>query len=80
MGLSRSVDDFVVKENFVIPNGFSDKAQYDRLTYRGRAVGLDLPGLGSGPATWRYQYGSLCFTTEMACKANSTSERCSAAH
>ena len=73
------IDDFVVKENFVIPSGFSDLPQYDRLAYRGRAVGLDLPGLGSGPAIWRYQYGSLCFTTEMACKASAISVRCSAA-
>ncbi len=38
-----------------------------KYAWQGRAVGLDLPALPIGPASWRLQYGGVCFTTELSC-------------
>ena len=72
----QGIDDFRVAERFVIPPGFGDSPQYDNLSYKGRAVGLDLSAFVENRARWRVRYGSTCFETELACRGDSLARRC----
>jgi hypothetical protein len=64
-----------VRESFVIPSNDA-KPQFDRLKYKGRAVGLDLGAFTASSASFRLQFGSLCFTTQLACKGSAASRHC----
>lgn len=71
----HGVDDFTIKTRFVIP-GNPLQSQYDKIDFAGRGVGLALGGLTSGSATFRAQFGSLCFTTELGCRSNGVAVSC----
>jgi DNA-binding beta-propeller fold protein YncE len=62
------IDDYKISTHFVIP-GNDANPQYDKVGYKGRAVGLDLSGFTASQATFedRFSRGSLCFSTERAC-------------
>ena len=60
------IDEYVIKEKWYDP---ANGPQYLRDTYKGRAVGLDLPAITSPTATWRVQWSGTCFTTDLTCAA-----------
>ncbi len=74
--IPTGIDAFNVHEGFVIP-GNDAKPQFDRLKYKGRAVGLELGGFTASSASFRLQFGSVCFTTALTCKGSGSSRSCS---
>ena len=72
----RGIDEFRLKEDFVIPPGFSTKPQFQKATWSGRSVGQDLGAFAATDAWFRLQFGSTCFTTEVDCKTAGTGRTC----
>jgi len=70
--LSRGITFYQIKTSFYMLSGFSDEPQRNRITYKARAVGLDLSTFVAPRAWLRGQFGSTCFTTELACSARAT--------
>jgi sugar lactone lactonase YvrE len=73
----QGIDDYKLTTRFVFP-GDPAKPQYDRLRYKGRAVGLDLSVFTASRATWRAHFsrGSLCFTSELECRGTGAVRSC----
>src|SRR5439155_261178 len=68
--IGAGVDQFTITDAFRLPR---DASRRDRYAYRGRAVGLDLSSFsGAQSATFRLQFGSVCFTTALRCRSIGT--------
>ena len=72
------VVEYDLKERFVIP-GSDTRPQYDKLGYKGRAVGADFSTFTEMTATYRMQFQSICMTTEIVCRTSGSGRVCKAA-
>ncbi len=68
--LERGITSYTISTKFVIPPGFGDDPQRDQIKYEALAVGEDLSGFTDAQAWYRAQFGSTCFTTELACRTS----------
>lgn len=72
----HGIDDFNLKDIWrPSPDGGFTPDRFT-LTYKGRAVGLDLTGFAEPLAHFRLQWGSNCFTTELSCRPGNTGPLC----
>ena len=69
------IDDFRVSTRFLIPAN-DNQPQRDNIRFKGRAVGLDLSGFTESEATFRLQFDSICFTTQLQCRTTSSGRIC----
>lgn len=73
----HGIDVYELTTKFVIPAGAAP--QFNRVGYKGRAVGLSLASFTASQATYRAQFGSLCFTTNLSCRTTGTGRSCKVA-
>jgi sugar lactone lactonase YvrE len=71
----RGIDDFHLASHFLIPAN-DLLPQRDRISYHGRAVGLDLSSFTEAQATFRLQFDSICFTTDLTCRNTGKGRKC----
>jgi sugar lactone lactonase YvrE len=75
----QGIDYYRHSTRFYIPPGFGDAPQRDKIRYRGEAVNIDLSGFTDTAATFRLQFNTQCFTTQLSCRSTATGRRCRAA-
>ena len=59
--------------------GDDTKPQYDKLGYKGVAVGADFSTFTEATATYRMQFESTCMTTELSCVTTGSGRVCKVA-
>ena len=73
--VNSGIDDFKISTREV--NRLNDPVgPWDKTSYRGRAVGLNFSGFTQSQASFRMQFDSFCFTTQLECRSTGSGRLC----